>query len=279
MSREVLPFAHLKETYNPTHEVHRYRLRGGEVVAAVSAQTWPEFINHLSQIGDDDNLVVSPELMTFTGQPLVEVDSARQLIETRVNEVRERSKKHPNSVFLLGTPTFPETGKPRNSVVYIRGGEIIGCTNKRSAPTYQEREYFDLPAEEPPALVPGTSIGVLICADLATTSLYLRLGSPSEQALRMVGRASLIGKKPTFIHPKAKSLVLPSCWGVGGMREFIEPGNADSYYRAQLRAIAAHVLRDTPVQEIVVSDRVPVVGEELKPSTPTKPCNAFLERS
>jgi len=270
------PFAGLEEAYNHTHEIHRYRLRGGEIVAAVSARTWPEYIGYLSRVSDEDKFVISPELMTFPDRPLSEIAGARQLIEARVEEVREISKKHPRATFLLGTPTFPETGKPRNSVVFIRNGEVVGSTNKRSGAIPEERRYFDLPAEEPAALVPGTSTGVLICADLATAAMYLRSASPPERVLRLAGRSNLIGTCPTFLHPQAESLVVLSCWGIGARPGFVKPGAADEYYRSQLRSIAAQVLRESSVQEIVMADRVPIVEEKLKPITPTKPFNALL---
>lgn len=266
-----------KETYNFSHGIHRYKLHDDTLVTAVSAQTWSEYIKYLSQITDKDRLVVSPELMTFTGQPLAEVNSARQTIEKRIEEIKEMSKKRKQVLFLLGTPTFPAKGKPRNSILYIQNGKIIGSTNKRSGVTPAERDYFDLPAEEPAALIPGTNIGVLICADLSTASLYMQ-PNLNDRTLKMAGRENLIGSKPTFLHPNAKSLLLPSCWGIGANKSFLKHTSPDEYYRHQLRTTATHVFNRSQLEEIVVIDRIPLVGEELKPLTSTKPYNAFLQR-
>ena len=258
------------------HGVHRYQF-GNEMVVAVSAQTWADFTDSLSKVAADDRLVVSPELMTFTGQPLDELMDTRQIIENRVEELKEASKEHPQALFLLGTPTFPPKGKPRNSVLFIKNGREVGQTNKRSGATQTERENFDLLAEEQAVLVPGTNIGILICADLPTITIFR--SDNEDDLLRLLGRENFIGKTPTFIHPKARSLLVVSCWGVGGNRDFMRLGEANTYYLAQLRGVVAHIMRVYPqIEEVLQVDRTPLMEKDDLPYTPTHPFNAHFQQ-
>ncbi len=267
-----------RETQRFTHGVHRFQLADNQMVTAISAQTWSEFIGYLSQITEEDKLVVSPELMTFTGQPLEEVMETRKTIENRVDEVGKKSEEYPQTLFLLGTPTFPEKGKPRNSVAFIQNGTIVGQANKRSGGSAAEYENFDLVTEEPAVLVPETGIGLLICADLSSLSI---LESPrAEEILRRIGRVNMIGANPAnFIHPEAKSLLVISCWGVGGRRRLIKPGKADEYYLVQLRGPVDKVMKTFPqIKEVLNVDRIPLMAEKDLPYTPTHPFNAFYKR-
>jgi len=268
-----LPF---EETSNFDNGVYRYHL-GDEMITAISAQTWAGFTSFLSRTTSEDKFIVSPELMTFTGQPLGEVDQTREIIGVRVGEIKEASKNYSQTLYLLGTPTFPPRGKPRNSVLFIKNGREVGQTNKRSGATPAEREHFDLLVEEPAALVPETDIGILICADLPTASIFGLKNE--EEILRLIGRESFIGKNPTFIHPKARNLLVVSCWGVGGNRDLMRPGEANAYYLAQLRGVVAHIMRMYPqIEEVLHVDQVPLMRKEDLPFTPTHPFNALFQR-
>ena len=271
---------HPKESYTHEHGLHRLNFSSGETVTAVSAQTWSGYLSYLKQINRRDKLVVSPELMTFTGRPLHEVSKARDEIENRIDEIKKFSIQHPNTTFLLGTPTFEMT-KPRNSILVIKVGEVIGQTHKRSGATAKERDNFDLPVEELPMIIPGTDIGVLICADLATTSIFLRPGQDQEifnEALRRSGRESFVGKQPTFLHPQTKKLILPSCWGVGGNQQLIKPGDANNYYKLQLRNLAWSLFENSKLEEIIIVDRTPIMPPNLQPFTSTKPYNGIIQK-
>jgi len=267
------------KTENLFHGIHHYTLQNGETIAALSAQTWPEYLEYLSQVTDEDGLVVSPELITFTGQPLDEVRENRELIEARIEEVKEESRKHPSTLFLLGTPTFPEKGKPRNSVVFVQNGGLISQAHKRTGATSKEYKTFDLLAEEPPSLIPETNIGLLICADIFSLLIFNSSQEGIEERLRLFGKSNLIGAKPTFIHPEAKNLLVMSCWGVGGNRRWVKQVGPNQYYLEALRECAEGAMKMYPQLEAIIQvDRTPLMAEKDLPFTPTHPFNAFYQR-
>lgn len=269
-----------QESYIHKHGLHRLTFSSGEVVTAISAQTWSEYLSYLKQINKQDKLVVSPELITFAGQPLHQVGESKKKIESRINQITDLSTQYPNTTFLLGTPSF-KTPKPRNTILVIENGQVLGKTHKRSGATQAERNNFNLPVEEPPFLIPGTNIAVLICSDLATSSLYSRPHLDKDifnTTLERIGRESFIDKNPTFIHTHAKKLILPSCWGVGGNQELMKPRDANSYYHLQLRNLAWALFNNSQLEEIIIVDRTPIMSTKDQPYTPTKPYNGLIQK-
>lgn len=268
----------IRENYAPSHGIHRWSLKTGEVITAISARTWNDFANHPPGLTNEDKIVISPELMTFTGQPLDQVTSLRDEIEMRIDEIKRISARHPETTFVLGSPTFGQAKRPRNSAIFAKSGQILGITNKRSGATPAEKEAFDLPVNEPPTLIPQTQISALICCDLATQSILGRGMEKDEKLLALIGREEFFGFESSLVHPEAKTLVVPSCWGIGGNKELIGK-DPDEYYRLQLRNTAWQVLWQNPqIEEIVVVDRTPLVGEELRSITPSRPFNAHFQR-
>lgn len=269
-----------KETYKREHGIYRWQLSSGNKVTALSAQTWQAFSSLLRRITIEDEIIVSPELMTFAGQPLETVLDTKEDIQGRVSEVLTFSKKFPNSFFLLGTPTFDKSEKPKNSVVFIKNGVVIGSTSKRSGATEEERSNFSFVANEPPALVPGTKLGLLICSDVSTASISFNEDTQRlKRVLELSHKDNLIGIKPTLIDPVAEDLIVPSCWGVGGNLNWMRGFDPDDYYRLQLRNISFYVFsQHNTLREIVIIDRVPLMEEWLQRFTPDKPYNALLQR-
>ncbi|MBU1326933.1 hypothetical protein KKB64_00870 [Patescibacteria group bacterium] len=266
------------ETYKKFYGVHRWKL-GQTALAAVSSPGWASFVEHLQILSPADTFVVSPELITTTEIGTDEVVPARALIEERIDYVKTVSAHMPATIFLLGTPVFGDRENPTNSVLYLKAGGIIGQANKRSGVTEWEKAHFTFMAEEPPSLVPGSDIGVLICADLATATLYLRNELVNERVLQLGGRDNLIGAHPRFIHPKARTLVVPSCWGIGANQNLVAKVNHDEYYRLQLQAISASVLRHSPeLEHIVVVDRCPEGPFSPQEFFATKPLNVLFKR-
>lgn len=270
----------MSESYNLSYGIYHYSQVEGSPVTSISSPDWDKFYNAIQTIDNDQQLVVSPELITITGSvTLGSGNMVRELVSQRIEDIKQVTVKHPQTTVLLGTPVFNGIDKPTNSVIYIKNGEITGRVNKRTAATKWEKEHFTFIPEEAPTLIPNTSVGVLICSDLATSSIYLLPGSVEERddILRMTGRESLLNKNPTFIHSQARSLVIPSCWGVGSMSHKMEGVDANEYYRLQLRNISARVLQDTPhIRHIVVTDRAPSPEGMSNEMISTKPINAIL---
>lgn len=138
------------ETHRNYYGVHRWKA-GNTAITGVSSPGWASFVEHLKTLSPADVLVVSPELITTTEIGTDEIIPARAFIEERVDYVKNASAHMPGTIFLLGTPVFGDGEKPTNSVLYLKAGEIIGVTNKRSGVTDWEKQNFTFVAEEPPA--------------------------------------------------------------------------------------------------------------------------------
>ncbi len=244
------------EAYFRETGVCRFVLVDGAEITGVSGNTWEEYFDLLKQVSPTETYVVSPELITYAGMDFAEMNEKADLINQRIESMVDYSNSFPETTFVLGTPLFVDISKPRNSALLIKNGEIIGVTNKRSGATVEENKYFELMAEEPPLLLPGTKTALLICADLPTASLYANCdNSLLLETLRLSKREHLIGKKVELLPSSATSLVVIACWGVGG--QWVQPGKEDFYYGMQLRNIAWRVMRETNVKEVVVVDRSP----------------------
>lgn len=266
------------ETNRNYYGVHRWKV-GNTAITAVSSPGWASFTEDLKKLSSRDVFVVSPELMTATEIEREDVLPARAVIEERIDYVKNVSARMPGTTFLLGTPVFSGEGKPTNSILYLRAGDVIGMTSKRSGVTEWERNNFTFVAEEPPSLIPGSKIGVLICADLATATHYLRNEDVKERVLQLGGRDNLIGTHPHFIHPAAKTLVIPSCWGIGGNRLYSGREDPDAYYQMQLKAVSTNVLQFVPrLDQILTVDRCPDLPPGPGNFITTKPLNVMIKR-
>jgi len=245
-----------EEVYFRDTGVCRFSLVDGTEITGVSGNTWEEYCSFLGTVSPADKFVVSPELITYAGMRFEEMKSNAGLINQRIESIVDFSRNFEETTFVLGTPLFVDEVKPRNSALLIKNGEIIGVTNKRSGATIEENNYFDLVAEEPPLLLPGTQTGLLICADLPTASLYVKRDDELLlETLRLSRREHLICKNVELISSTATSLLVIACWGVGG--QWMEAGKEDFYYGVQLRNIATRVMRESNIKEIVVVDRSP----------------------
>ncbi len=249
------------------------------MITGVSSPGWADFTRNLNKLSSRDVCVVSPELITATELKTDDLRPARAVIEERIDDVKKVSARMPTTTFLLGTPVFTADEKPTNSVLYLKAGRITGRTNKRSGITEWEKNQFTFVPEEPPSLIPGSDISVLICADVSTVTLYVRNEFVSERILQLGGRENLIGTDPHFIHRQAKTIVVPSCWGIGANRNYAGNYNPDIYYQMQLKSISTSVLMAVPrLEQILVVDRCPDVPPGLHSYITTKPLNALFTR-
>lgn len=269
----------LEEKYERSYGIYRWDLRDGISLTVISSAGWTDFAKDLDLITSTDQLVVSPELITSTEFDFDKVGEARVLIEGRVNQVRKISAQHPETTLLLGTPIFQDEGKPKNGVIIIKAGDIIGQTAKRSGTTDWERDNFRFDPEEAPILIPGTNLGILICSDLGVASVYLRQFRNKDEILTKSGHTNLVGFNPKFIHPDSRAIIVPSCWGIGSITDHIGNMPADEYYRLQLRNISMAILRSiNQINQIAIVDRAPIVDAALKESVTSKPINALYSR-
>ncbi len=273
---EESPYAWLPNgEYFRSTGVFRAKFESGVEIAGVSANSWEEYWENLDGVSPTDKYIVSPELITCAGMRFEDLRKNEDVINGRIEKLIDLSNKFSDSYFLLGTPLFVNE-KPKNSVLVIRSGEIIGATNKRYGATNEENEFFEMLPEESPMLLPNTNTAIVICSDLVLASLYA--GYSEEmigEILRVSGKNDLKGKKLEVLPDNVESVLLVSCWSVGG--RFVSEGQEDDYYRNQLRNITWRLMRETTVKEVMVVDRVPTnLSEEQMKLTPTKPYNGVI---
>lgn len=272
-----------EEKYAISYGVHRWSLKDKNIklLTAVSANNWTDYTERLEGILPIDRLIVSPELITCTEIASANVSESRELIESRIEQMRMFSKSFLEATIVLGTAIFGEEEKPKNGALFIKNGEIIGQTAKRSRVTSWENENFTFDTEEKAVLIPGTSFEVLICSDLPLASLYSRPVEHLDEVLTRSGHDNFIGHKPDFINKEAKGLISLNCWGIGANEYFFRmyETSPDEYYRIQFRNSSRLVFIKNPnIDEIAAIDRVPNVDENYKGTISSKPINAFFSR-
>jgi hypothetical protein len=268
----------MDERYERRYGVLRWTLNDGQIVTGVSSPGWSDFIVQFGML-PQDSLVVSTELITATELKSECVSDSRAEIEKRIVQVVGVSGAHPEITIVLGTPIFTDGSKPFNGALVIKAGEVIAQTVKRSGVTDWEKHNFNFDPEVEPAIIPDTNIGVLICSDLAMASVYARPFLDMNYILSRSGHTNLIGTSPVFIHQKARTLAVLSCWGIGSVMNLRDGDSVDEYYRMQLRNTSLQVLRGcNNINEILVVDRVPDVDTSLRPVVTTQPINALFSR-
>lgn len=269
--------------YINSYGVHRWSLkdRGIKVLTGVSADNWTDFTNRLEGILPIDRLIVSPELITCTEIESENVTESRELIEDRVEQMRKFSMNFPEATIVLGTAIFGEEEKAKNGALFIKDGEIIGKTTKKSTATEWEKENFSHDLDEKPVLIPGTNLGLLLCSDLSFFSIFSKGIHFPEAFFKKLKQENFIGKNPEFIHPETKGIIVSSCWGIGGNKlwQDVVGESVDSYYESQLRAVTTNIMMlNKEIDEIAVVDRVPDVGSDYEGIITSKPINAFFSR-
>lgn len=264
-----------EERYFRSTGVFRAKFESGVEVAGVSANSWEVYWDHLRLVSTSDKYVVSPELITCAGMNFGSLINNKDLINRRIDSVVNLSKNLGDSYFLLGTPLFVND-KPRNSVLVIKSGEIVGVTNKRHGATDEENSFFEMIPEESPLLLPNTNTAIVICSDFGLASLYAGCDPETvDEVLRISGRNNLVGRTVSILPEDLESVLLVSCWGVGS--RYVEAGEQDQYYKNQLMSIAWRIMKNSSVKEVVVVDRVPTnLSETQMRLTPTKPYNGVI---
>ena len=243
-------------------------------ITGISANSWEEYWGLLDLVSTNDKYIVSPELVTCAGVNFANLAKNENLINERIDSVIELSKGFKDSYFLLGTPLFVNE-KPRNSVLVIKNGDVVGVTNKRYGATELENEFFEMIPEETPLLLPESQTPIVICSDLALASLRTEDEEIFEGVLRLSGRSGLIGKQIQVLPQEAKSVLVVACWATGG--RFVEEETKDDYYKNQLLGISSRIMLRTSVSEVMVVDRVPVnLPEEQMRLTPSEPYNGLI---
>ncbi len=141
----------------------------------------------LKALEDRPDLVLFPE----NALPYFEIDeSSGTLVERTLIDFPNRnalyadlvaiSERNPNSTLAIGLHTT-DAGKHHNSIVYMRGGRIIGYYRKRVPVPLTEYAPFGLRIplavsfsrgeESQPFAIDGVGIGALVCSEVADAGL------------------------------------------------------------------------------------------------------------
>ncbi|NLG52020.1 MAG: NAD+ synthase [Chloroflexi bacterium] len=123
--------------------------------------------------GESPDLVVFPELylVGYPPKDLLEREWFIQRVLRALDELRQVSRRYPETGILLGAPLPADTpnGKGlRNSAVLLAGSEIVATRYKSLLPTYDvfdEARYFNPASEVQVVPFKGEKLGIHICED------------------------------------------------------------------------------------------------------------------
>lgn len=273
----------LEERNVNNYGIIRWNLKDQKIkkLTGISADKWTDFTNNLSQINEFDKLIVSPELITCTEIESENVTESKELIESRIEQTKKFSMNFPETTIVLGTAIFGEEEKPKNGVLFIKNGEVIGQTAKRAGVDSWEKRNFVFDPEEKAVLIPETNLGVLICSDIRASNISFFNPEELDENLTLSGFENLVGHKTEFIHQEAKGMIVPTCWGMteNEVWKNLPSNTLDMLFQRGLTVEALGMMRHTPqIEEIAIIDRIPDVGEDFKGAVTTKPLNVFFSR-
>ena len=250
--------------YEREYGQHDFTLEGGDEVSVISHPTWEAYWQQLQNASFLGRVVLSPELITSPRPEDGDVDP-RELIETRIAQVRDFSRGHPDSTFALGTATFQHTAgsdRPANSLVFISRGGQVAQTNKTLSMYPAEQQVFTLRQER---RVPLSVLGMsaMICSDLITETSRLELLEPWLTHSDNPAPASKIDMNST-------TALLSACWATALDSALnVDP---EQRFRIQLEARIINLFRQRPaLRDLVIADRV-------APGVDVKPFNGIFSR-
>jgi hypothetical protein len=249
-------------TFVREHGVHQFELIDGDTVTAISQPTWGAFAYSLGATAERGSYVVSPELIVASPESR-DPEATRLLAARRIEQTKQMSWQFPQTTVLLGALTF-DTPRPRNELLFIRGGQEVGRTPKMPyspAEASLFHQAYD-PAEQQQ---PDPHTLAIICSDL----LFHRWrGSGQELEGRDLG-AEYVDP----IGPEVRTLLVSACW-ITPFVEGIKPEHETARFITPLRfAVGSLMHRHPNLQDVVMADQLP-------PGTPASgPVNFHARRA
>jgi hypothetical protein len=246
----------METNYSRSYGQHDYQIAGGDVVSVVSQPSWEEFREQIHGSQSLGTIALSPELIT-SPMPLELIPGSRQLIEGRIEEIRQLSGDLPDTTFALGTPTFDnEFGRPANSLLFMKHGELVARRNKTFTMYPLEKSIFTM---KPPngLQAPEGHLAALVCSDL------LSAGS-SPSLIKSLARDSDNRSPELDVKGSAETALITSCWAIPMINDprLDEVLPREDRFRIQLEnRVRALFTRYPSLRDVVISDRtVPVSG-------------------
>lgn len=276
MAFRPLP-AHATSALLRKEGTHTFELSNGHTVTGFSYDTWKTFKETLQRQAEASekigSLVLTPELITIGGQPIEMVVSSQPVIKKRINKVKELSTAFPKSTIVLGTPTFEQDHKPRNSLLYLKNGQEIGRTYKLPGGSSVEPQVFEQAKSfrDSRTLPNYPSILPMLSSDL-----FVHIWDDNLLGYMFSSDTAYVGKtQPSPFTESVDTLMVSAGWNVPvGNHAWTRD---DEYHIKQLEFAAQTLFAKRPqLQDIVVIDRlphsaVPGVGQQT-------PLNAHYQR-
>jgi len=231
-------------------------LADGTPITLVSAPTWGNFSDQLSQVADG-GYVVSPELITTATKPEYLTEPNKAIYLPRINSVCEWSKNHRSSTVLLGSPHEEQT-IAFNSLLVVKNGKVTGAVHKAELASGDE-EYYVSDESTRTGLAQNPLHQIAVCADIANI------------ANRLSGRIGTSRANAVLLQPTTESLIVASC--ISAPIKSLSQKEFDKIFGNLMRQFAATIFKHTEVlKDIVLCDRIPR-GTEIH-----RPFNAHFRR-
>jgi len=258
--------------------VYKFDLANGAVVTGISANTWESFTENFESLRGNPqsvgSIILTPELITIApyeiGDPL---DALQVNVEERIMAARDMSNVWPDSTLILGTTmSGPMAAKPKNALLYIKAGEIVGQTSKLPyLPVGVEASYeratsarVSQPLPDMPNILP------MISSDL----LFHRLRTDTKVTFLANG-----GSEEPYVNPitsQTDTLLVGACWQ-RPLLEGVSKVRREEDYVFPLHVAAQSLFRThATLQDILVIDRMPGISTPI--SEPTAPINVHYRR-
>ncbi len=263
-------FQELRLNFIRNESVHNFDLANGTTVTGILADTWEDFAGTFESLRNNPatigSIILAPELITIAPYEMGDPSDVLQVnVEERITAARDMSTVYPDSTLILGTPTTdPAAAKPKNSLLYIQAGEIVGQTSKLPyLPEGMETPYeratsaqVSQPLPDMPHILP------IISSDL----LFHHLPTESKVAFLANG-----GPEEPYADPittQIDALLVSACW----QRPLLE--NADKVHRnagyfLPLNMATQSLFRAyATLKDILVVDRMPGMSTLTEPTGP-----------
>ncbi|HEY5153000.1 MAG TPA: hypothetical protein VII55_03425 [Candidatus Saccharimonadales bacterium] len=255
--------------YTRAYGQHDFVTAGGEVVSVLSEPTWENFYGRLESSAQLGEFVLSPELITFT-TGLEDIPARQADIEGRIADVRELSRRRPDSTIILGTATFNNpSGRPANSLLFIAGGDVVAQANKGFSFYPPEKRVFTL-RQATAARTTNHKLAGLVCSDI------LGEGDVSRFSIDLLLEGSDEPEPGQKITAATEIVLLSTCWAVpvveiidgpsagrqnrfAAMAASIEtaPASHEDRFRRRLEGRIGLLFRSYPaLREVIVADRL-----------------------
>lgn len=230
-------------------------------LALVSQPDWQNTLEVLRRTVFGNMVVLTPELVTIAGEPILRLEERRERIEQSLQEASQVSKEQPEATFVIGSPYFvKDDTRPYNAAVVFKNGKLASVARKRVLAGL-ELDAFACRPEDLPTKVDNATL--LVCRDLiGVQQERLKYGANNlpRYIEMLTGNFQLAQRfaSTEMIAPKSRRLLVEACWGISTPIDVDDQESLDKYFKDNLRMTAQSIMRLNPdMDQIVVCDRSP----------------------